>query len=391
MEQQLLGGERHPEQQKLDLAVDVSEDLDETVVSILRSIEVSSSNDLKGAIVQAREQLLAVHREKEAQIEEDKRRIAALERRASMPAPTTGGLFRPPPRPSELNSAGSQRPSLVASTPSLTPRPAPPERGRFLPSQTSPESNSREKSLASVAMMLRGAGADDGESDADEEEVIEEPLDSVLEELRDPETGIPTRTVEFSGGETVSDVFSGLDALTWFIDNIDGLEDERDAQKLGQHLVNAGDLIRADSQLEFVASEDVFYHLNDTPSGYPDSLPSEAGNTDYELPPLHDCVALGDLRGLKEELEDADLNEQDTKHRTPLIVAAIYNQPSCATLLLRAGADASLQDVDGRTALLWAAYVTTSTVLLCLSVNNPSPTTPQICWSRENRADDHSS
>jgi hypothetical protein len=180
----------------------------------------------------------------------------------------------------------------------------------------------------------------------------------VLDELRDPETGIPTRTVQFDSGETMSDVFTGVDALSWFVENIDGLQDERDAQRLGQHLVTAGDLIRLDEQLDFVVSEEVYYMLNTAPAGYPESIPSEAGDADYELPPLHDCVAVGDVRGLKEELEDADVNELDTKLRTPLIVAAIYNQQLCASVLLRAGADATVQDVDGRSALLWAAYVT---------------------------------
>jgi len=51
-----------------------------------------------------------------------------------------------------------------------------------------------------------------------------------------------------------------------------------------------------------------------------------------------------------------DLNAQDMKRKTPLVVAAMFNKPAIACRLIELGADVTIADERGATALHWAAY-----------------------------------
>lgn len=59
-------------------------------------------------------------------------------------------------------------------------------------------------------------------------------------------------------------------------------------------------------------------------------------------------------------LKTAGWNEHvdtvDRHGRTALMYSALGDRPSCAELLLKAGADINLKDSVGRTALHWAAH-----------------------------------
>lgn len=51
-----------------------------------------------------------------------------------------------------------------------------------------------------------------------------------------------------------------------------------------------------------------------------------------------------------------DLNVADANGCSPIIIAAQYNQSNAVVFLLQSGADLSLRDNNGDTALHWAAY-----------------------------------
>ena len=51
-----------------------------------------------------------------------------------------------------------------------------------------------------------------------------------------------------------------------------------------------------------------------------------------------------------------DLNAQDKKGKTPLVVAAMFDKPAIACRLIELGADVTIADEKGATALHWAAY-----------------------------------
>merc|ERR1740117_781001 len=51
-----------------------------------------------------------------------------------------------------------------------------------------------------------------------------------------------------------------------------------------------------------------------------------------------------------------DLNAQDKKGKTPLVVAAMFNNPAIVCRLIELGADVTIADERGATALHWAAY-----------------------------------
>merc|ERR1719253_1263959 len=51
-----------------------------------------------------------------------------------------------------------------------------------------------------------------------------------------------------------------------------------------------------------------------------------------------------------------DLNAQDKKGKTPLVFAAMFNKPAIACRLIELGADVTIANARGATALHWAAY-----------------------------------
>merc|ERR1719345_186714 len=51
-----------------------------------------------------------------------------------------------------------------------------------------------------------------------------------------------------------------------------------------------------------------------------------------------------------------DLNAPDKKGKTPLVFAAMFNKPAIACRLIELGADVTIADERGATALHWAAY-----------------------------------
>ena len=70
-------------------------------------------------------------------------------------------------------------------------------------------------------------------------------------------------------------------------------------------------------------------------------------------------VAADDSLAAVEEVTERtldDLNAQDQKGKTPLMVAAMFDKPVIACRLIELGADVTIADERGGTALHWAAY-----------------------------------
>ena len=70
-------------------------------------------------------------------------------------------------------------------------------------------------------------------------------------------------------------------------------------------------------------------------------------------------VAADDSLAAVEEVTERtldDLNAQDQKGKTPLMVAAMFDKPVIACRLIELGADVAIADERGATALHWAAY-----------------------------------
>ncbi len=73
---------------------------------------------------------------------------------------------------------------------------------------------------------------------------------------------------------------------------------------------------------------------------------------------IHAAVMSGDEGTIKQYIAGGgDLNVKEPMGgSTPLISAAVFNQPNAVRLLIHAGADLNLQNKDGSTALLSAAF-----------------------------------
>lgn len=76
------------------------------------------------------------------------------------------------------------------------------------------------------------------------------------------------------------------------------------------------------------------------------------------MQPMHWACTSGQLRVAQWLVEECgvDINAKDIKGTTPLMIAVQYHHTSLVEYLLGAGADASLLDNDGDSALHWAAY-----------------------------------
>lgn len=72
---------------------------------------------------------------------------------------------------------------------------------------------------------------------------------------------------------------------------------------------------------------------------------------------LIDYVKLGDITKVQELIAaNVNLNYQDEYGYTALIWASCYNKPDMVKLLLEAGADKEIVDIDAHNALYWANY-----------------------------------
>lgn len=72
---------------------------------------------------------------------------------------------------------------------------------------------------------------------------------------------------------------------------------------------------------------------------------------------LIDYVKLGNITKVQELIvSGVNLNHQDEYGYTALIWAASYSKPDMVKLLLEAGADDEITDVDKHNALYWANY-----------------------------------
>lgn len=91
--------------------------------------------------------------------------------------------------------------------------------------------------------------------------------------------------------------------------------------------------------------------------GVPINAPST--DTKVQLHPIHWACAAGNLSALRTLVLKlgVDVNTCDAKkHRSPLLVAAQHGHPLLVLFCVRNGADVTLVDVDGDTAVHWAAY-----------------------------------
>ncbi|GLD92114.1 hypothetical protein PINS_up000647 [Pythium insidiosum] len=89
--------------------------------------------------------------------------------------------------------------------------------------------------------------------------------------------------------------------------------------------------------------------------GAPMNLPSL---DTVKLHPIHWACSTGNLAALKAFVRlGVDINTaDDTKHRTPLLIAAQNGFPLLVMYLVKHGADVTLVDIDQDSAIHWAAY-----------------------------------
>ena len=72
---------------------------------------------------------------------------------------------------------------------------------------------------------------------------------------------------------------------------------------------------------------------------------------------IHEAAFMGNLDALKAHISaKSDLNQKDAYGSAPLTIAAIFNKPKIAELLIKAGADLNVKSGDGSTPLHSAAF-----------------------------------
>ena len=105
---------------------------------------------------------------------------------------------------------------------------------------------------------------------------------------------------------------------------------------------------------------------NNPEGGIMDSSIEDAGAT-----LLHSAAGQGNKAALKTFLQTFPIDCTDNMGRTPLMYACINNKPKTVEALSKAGANLSLQDNTGRTALFFAAYYGHHDVLKVLLKTDP--------------------
>ncbi|EDQ88810.1 uncharacterized protein MONBRDRAFT_32632 [Monosiga brevicollis MX1] len=228
-------------------------------------------------------------------------------------------------------------------------------------------------------------------------------LDNYARQLMDPTTGIATSTKRIRL-QAYRNVFTGADAAGWFMANMEGVATLKEAQEVGQQLIDVGiiKVVRSGSDAPgFVVSDTALFAFRaraGTMDGIADSAASRPGSArpasarstrvgrsrvgsaasvrsnlsvlslestmghrfDDEAanfassPPLHAAAAQGDLVAIKQLLPLHFVDELDLAGRTPLMYAVLTNKPRVLRTILLAGADLNQQDDKGNTALIWA-------------------------------------
>jgi ankyrin repeat protein len=80
-------------------------------------------------------------------------------------------------------------------------------------------------------------------------------------------------------------------------------------------------------------------------------------NCESRMLPIHWAASDGKLNSIRFLLEHrVDINAQDANGCTPLVISTQYNQIDTTIYLIKNGADLTLKDTNGDTALHWAAY-----------------------------------
>lgn len=188
-------------------------------------------------------------------------------------------------------------------------------------------------------------------------------------QLRDPVHGIPTQDFEHAG-RTIVGVFSGAVALEYFQGNMHGITTPLDAKKVGQKLLELGIISSVGGKKKFGATATDLFRV--CPDGAA-VVPMRSGTSIQEaklpwmiveeevqdpsrMTPLQAASAEGSPQKVRRASMDREIDEMDEIGRSALMHACIKNQVEAVETLLELGANACHQDVNGRTAVSWAAY-----------------------------------
>jgi palmitoyltransferase ZDHHC13/17 len=84
---------------------------------------------------------------------------------------------------------------------------------------------------------------------------------------------------------------------------------------------------------------------------------TKVSDSDSKMSPIHWAASEGKLSSISFFLDrKADINVQDANGCTPLVIATQHNHQDCVVYLIRNGADVTLCDNNGDSAIHWAAY-----------------------------------
>jgi ankyrin repeat protein len=79
--------------------------------------------------------------------------------------------------------------------------------------------------------------------------------------------------------------------------------------------------------------------------------------SDASMLPIHWAASEGKISSIRFLLDKRqDINAQDGNGCTPVVIATQHNNAACVIYLIKNGADMTLRDSNGDTALHWAAY-----------------------------------
>eukprot|EP00056_Hartaetosiga_gracilis_P013197 m.216546 g.216546 ORF g.216546 m.216546 type:complete len:1488 (-) comp13806_c1_seq3:3847-8310(-) len=78
--------------------------------------------------------------------------------------------------------------------------------------------------------------------------------------LRNSISGVPMKSMEVNG-RIERNVFSGLALVTWFMDNVESIDELEDAVGLGQTFIDVGVIASLDGEESVIPTEDVLYKL----------------------------------------------------------------------------------------------------------------------------------